>query len=132
VVKKISFYPKDKTAIISLSRRSFGALLALFGASAVTQLSFLRGAHASSSDGRYSFNHARSAFALAIAYQRDGYIVRAQASARECLVFLRHCHTMEETAAGDVVAIGEHVICEPDFLHTDTALQRFGFEGIHV
>lgn len=132
MTKRTPLCIKSKTAGIPFSRRSFCALLAFLGASTVVQLSFMRGVHASFSDGRYSLNHARSAFALAIAYQRDGHTVRAQKSARECLVLLKHCHTMEETAAGGVVAVGEHVICEPDFLHTDTALRRFSFAGIHV
>lgn len=75
---------------------------------------------------------ARDLFAHAIAYQRDGNTALAQKYARECLQFLKGLETAEKTAAGEVVAVGHHIICEPSFLHVDTAALRFKHEGILI
>ena len=79
-----------------------------------------------------SFEQARKLFALTIAFQQDGDTMRARVNAKKCLQLLKHLDTAKETAAGNVVAVGNCIICEPSHLHTDTALQRFRSEGICV
>ena len=75
---------------------------------------------------------AKSFFAAAIARQKNGHIDEAHYLAGQCLLFLEPLETAEETAAGEVLRVEGHTVCLPDFLHTETARQRFRAVGIAV
>jgi hypothetical protein len=81
-----------------------------------------------------SISHARTLFALAILLQKTEYKEEAQKIARECLASLVSLEESGTTriSAGVVVSIFEHRICEPSFLHTETARRRFLAENIEV
>lgn len=112
-------------------RRKFLTAMGVLGFSAFVPVPFLgKGSAVMAVDSVDSFEQARYAFARAIAYKRDGKHDEAGKSARACLELIKDRETMEETAAGAVVVIGSHCICEPSFLHVDAALQRFRFEKI--
>lgn len=72
------------------------------------------------------------AFVRALVEAQDGNTARAEEHARNCLLLLKDKRTMEETASGHVVKMGETTITLPDLLHTDTAQKRFCDAGISV
>jgi|GEM_PF-2678035 len=114
------------------TRRKFCIILAAFGTSFAAIPVFTSKAGALLVNTDASFEQARKLFALTIAFQQDGDTMRARVNAKKCLQLLKHLDTAKETAAGNVVAAGNCIICEPSHLHTDTALQRFRSEGICV
>lgn len=110
----------------SFSRRTFMLLSGALGFSTFVSPS-------SSKEGLVlmdSFEQARNAFARAIALKRSDRHEEAKKSAEECLALLKGRETMEETAAGAVVAVLGHVVCEPSYLHENTARERFRQEKI--
>ena len=76
------------------------------------------------------FREARRAFALAIANKKKGNWKEATILARKCLELLKGLETAEETAAGAVVTYLGEEVCEPSYLHTGTAADRFRQERI--
>ncbi len=114
-----------------ISRRMFCCKSAAFLGAFATAISFPIGLHAAPF-GRRNLYAAKIRFAMAIIDQKGGYTESAKENARMCLYHLAGLDTAEETAAGEVVSYEGYFICEPDFLHTDTALQRFRSEGIMV
>jgi len=76
------------------------------------------------------FREARRAFALAIANQKKGNQREAASQALACLKLLKGLETAEETAAGAVVTCLDQEVCEPSYLHVNTAAERFRQEKI--
>lgn len=116
--------------MFTISRRTFLAQLGALGIAVPASLSAF--SNAASSEELPRFVRARCAFVSAITSQKRGSVAEAEKHARLCLSLLEGMETMEETAAGEIVAVEGCLVCEPSFLHVDTARRCFRYEGILV
>src|SRR3989338_7281801 len=71
-------------------------------------------------------------FALAIVRQQQGEKVEAIRCAHACLDLCKLDKTIEDVAAGQVMRVDNVDVCLQDYLHEDTALQRFRDIGITI
>ncbi|MDP2676371.1 MAG: nucleoside-diphosphate kinase [bacterium] len=75
-------------------------------------------------------NPAERLFILTEIFQKEGLCESAVTVAAHCLRELKEVNSYEETASGHVVKYTGHIICLPDFLHSETAQKRFAEMGI--